>query len=64
MKPRHGDTVVVVIPAQRLRRRWCEYCHVWTWASGRSEVFRHRKGTRTPECRRKTRYPLPPEETP
>lgn len=51
-KPRHGDIVVVTIPAYTRRRRWCATCQIWTWERPfESGKFYHARGRRTRECK-------------
>ena len=51
--PKHGDIVVVHIPARIERRRFCGHCTIWTWEVGLtgSNVWRHRsRHLRTKKC--------------
>lgn len=51
-EPPDGETVEVVIPATKRRRRWCATCRIWTWerpyGSGK---FYHGAKRRTQDCK-------------
>ena len=53
--PAHGTIVVESMPSRKTRRRWCDICSVWTWevAAFGGGVFRHGRGSRSRECRKR-----------